>query len=393
MKYRLMEMLACPECGNALELSVFHALPRECVATSRATGCRRWCAYRGTPVGQGDRPEPCDECRGVEVEEGLLTCIACSGLFPVTEGVPRLLAGALDDWPAFVTRWKDKSPALAARVASTDPRRREFEARYRATQRSFEFEWLEFRETEDNDLVNFRRRSGKGPDELRGRTVLDVGCGMGRYLRLLAPQDGCDVVGLDLGRAAERAQRELGALRPNVHLVQGNLMHPPFRPGSFDLVYSLGVLHHTPNTAQAFKSIVPLVAKGGELAVWVYYADMLRHPLRLWVSDALRSVTTRMPPRWVYYLAHLAGPLGWAQQVLLRRRWTTLLGAPLFLFTVRIKAPWRIRVMDTYDWYAPRYQWKHTHDEVRGWFEAAGFSELRRNPEDVSFSGRRPRFS
>jgi hypothetical protein len=47
--------------------------------------------------------------------------------------------------------------------------------------------------------------------------------------------------------------------------------------------------------------------------------------------------------------------------------------------------------MDTYDWYAPRYQWKHTHEEVRGWFEAAGFTDLRRNVEDVSFTGRRPR--
>jgi SAM-dependent methyltransferase len=214
---------------------------------------------------------------------------------------------------------------------------------------------------------------------------------MGRYLQLLASQEGCDAVGLDLGRAVDRAQRELGAHRPNVHLVQGNLMHPPLRPESFDLVHSLGVLHHTPDTARAFKSIAPLVAEGGELAVWVYYAGMLRHPVRLWVSDALRAVTTRIPPRVVYFFAHLAGPLGWAQQILLRRRWTTLLGAPLFLFAVRIKAPWRIRVMDTYDWYAPRYQWKHTHEEVRGWFEAAGFTDLRRNVEDVSFTGRRPR--
>lgn len=97
-----------------------------------------------------------------------------------------------------------------------------------------------------------------------------------------------------------------------------------------------------------------------------------------------------MPPRWVYYLAHLAGPLGWAQQVLHRRRRTTLQGAPLFLFTVRIKAPWRIRVMDTYDWYTPKYQWKHTHEEVRGWFEEEGFQKVTKNLEDVSFTGTKP---
>ena len=50
--------------------------------------------------------------------------------------------------------------------------------------------------------------------------------------------------------------------------------HLPFRRGSFDLVFSIGVLHHTPSTEQAFRALVPLVKPGGEIAISVYAATM-----------------------------------------------------------------------------------------------------------------------
>ncbi|OGA01777.1 MAG: hypothetical protein A3I00_05415 [Betaproteobacteria bacterium RIFCSPLOWO2_02_FULL_64_12] len=391
MKRRLADLLRCPDCNSAFTLTVFSTRADERPVRLASVRCQQNCALLGSALRDSSlAPDArtCERCYGEDVVDGLLRCEGCRAVFPVVESVPRLLPSALFDHPRWVARWGagiDKGGS-----ARPLPQRRAFERSFRRTQRSFEFEWLTFRETWDNDLENFWRRTGFHREDLAGWTVLDAGCGMGRYLRLLGDVPGCEIVGLDLGRAVERAQADIAPTSPYLHLVQGNLMTPPFRREAFDLVYSLGVLHHTPSTATAFRAIAPLARRGGHLAIWVYARDMLRHPIRLAVSDALRFVTIRLPPRAVYWLAHIAAPLGWLQERLIKRRVTMWLGAPLLALPVRIRAPWRIRVMDTYDWYSPRFQWKHTRDEVRGWFEQAGFVDIEPCVEEVSCQGRRP---
>jgi hypothetical protein len=48
------------------------------------------------------------------------------------------------------------------------------------------------------------------------------------------------------------------------------------------------------------------------------------------------------------------------------------------------------RVLDTFDWYSPRYQWKHTYREVERWFRDLRFQDVRRGRVPVSIRGRRP---
>jgi hypothetical protein len=47
------------------------------------------------------------------------------------------------------------------------------------------------------------------------------------------------------------------------------------------------------------------------------------------------------------------------------------------------------RWLDTFDWYSPRYQWKHTYEEVERWFEEAGLHQIERGPFAVSVRGTR----
>jgi hypothetical protein len=49
---------------------------------------------------------------------------------------------------------------------------------------------------------------------------------------------------------------------------------------------------------------------------------------------------------------------------------------PFLLLYVRGHDKWQIRLLDTFDWYSPKYQWKHTYDEVFGWFGEEGFSRI-----------------
>ena len=74
---------------------------------------------------------------------------------------------------------------------------------------------------------------------------------------------------MDISRAVEAAAENLAGY-PHTHVVRGDALAPPFDPGSFDLVFSIGVLHHTPNTARAVASVARLVKPGGTLAVWLY---------------------------------------------------------------------------------------------------------------------------
>ena len=93
----------------------------------------------------------------------------------------------------------------------------------------------------------------------RGRRVLDAGCGHGRYLPAFAAL-GADVVGLDIGRGPELAGVPLD--NPHIDVVQGSVLAPPFREGSFDLVFSDGVIHHTPDAKAAYLALARLVKPG-----------------------------------------------------------------------------------------------------------------------------------
>ena len=91
-----------------------------------------------------------------------------------------------------------------------------------------------------------------------GKTVLDAGCGAGRFLEVSSRNRECDVVGVDLSSAIDAAQETVSG-RSNVHLVQASIFELPFRPRSFDGVYCIGVIQHTPDPKAAVQSLADVV--------------------------------------------------------------------------------------------------------------------------------------
>jgi len=111
--------------------------------------------------------------------------------------------------------------------------------------------------------------------------IVDVGCGTGQMCLFLARADRL-VVGADLTRASLRlaaaAAEQFGLDR--VQFVETDLQRPGLRPGAFDVVYSSGVLHHTPDPRASFARLARLARPGGTIVLGVYNL-LARLPARL----------------------------------------------------------------------------------------------------------------
>ena len=213
-----------------------------------------------------------------DVENAELLCAGCGRRWEVLHGVPRLVP------PDLVEQ-------------------------QRRTAAAFAFEWQHFSEMHPEYEAQFLDWLHPiGQDFFRGKRVLDAGCGTGRHAYYAAQYGASEVVGLDLSEAVETARRVLSEFE-NAEVVQGDLLRPPLRiaaeGGGFDLVYSIGVLHHLPDPYDGFRSLLRFVRPGGTIAVWVYGYEnngFVRN-----VVEPLRSVSTKVPPP---LLRGLAWPLG-----------------------------------------------------------------------------------
>ena len=180
-----------------------------------------------------------------------------------------------------------------------------------------------------------------------GARVLEIGCGTGQMSLYLASA-GRRVIGADMTRASLQlgaaAARRFGVT--GVQFVETDLQRPGLRKGAFDVVYTSGVLHHTPDPRRSFETILPLLAPGGIIVLGLYNA-FARLPLRL------RRVIARLSGyRWIPF-----------DPVLRDRR----------------NEPAR-RQAWLRDQYRHPEEHRHTAAEVRGWFTDNGVEYLRTYP-------------
>src|SRR5439155_16573893 len=180
----------------------------------------------------------------------------------------------------------------------------------------------------------------------------------------VATRWGARVVGIDLSAAAEVAATNL-ADREFIAL-QADVFALPFAPESFDVIYSIGVLHHTPDCEKAFKVLPQYLKPGGKIAVWLYsgYNNWYRF------SDHYRKVTHRMSPRTLHRVLRIAVPTLHGLDRGLRA--VPLLGKPMagmlnLLLPISKNRDPEVRLLDTLDWYSPKYQSKHTYEQVFRW--------------------------
>jgi SAM-dependent methyltransferase len=245
------------------------------------------------------------------------------------------------------------------------------------TKTAYGLQWDRFRILRpDEDRATFRNRTGLMASDLAGKAVLDGGCGMGRYLRIADELGPELVVGLDLS-AAVLAARELTADLPHVAIVRGDLLRLPLAPASFDHVYSIGVVDHTPDPRRAFLGLASLLKPGGRIAIWIYRRE---RPIVEWIMNVQRAISTRLPLALLMGLSRMTAPVGGLKRRMMSSPWRLVerAGVALHLFTIGVSLhpdP-EVRVCDTLDWYAPRYLSRHDKEEVADWFAEAGLIDL-----------------
>lgn len=280
------------------------------------------------------------------VDEGRLTCSGCAATYSITRGVPRFVGN--DGYVgSFSYEW-NKWNRVQLDIANGG------------------------RESEDT----FLEKTGFTQADLAGKVVLDVGCGAGRFLDV-ASRWGARTIGIDFSFAVEASQKNVGD-RPNVDVIQADVFRLPFKDEVFDVIFSLGVLHHTRDTEEAFLSLPRHLKANGEIAVWLYYyTDKVYNA----ASDFWRWTFRHMPHKVTYAFCWLIVAMFsdlFRLPFMQKQPWSHFRR----ILPVNTHDEWSWRVLDTFDWISPRYQDKDCSPErVIGWCNSADL----RNVEILSF--------
>lgn len=167
------------------------------------------------------------------------------------------------------------------------------------TVKSFGEEWNYFHGFSDDDI----KTAGDKyfdivTDQMLNKSsnVIDIGCGSGRFIKYLKGRYG-SITGVDPSSAIFAADKLLENDK-DVELVQASTDNIPFADGHFDFGYSLGVLHHIPDTRKALNDSVRKIKPGGYFLLYLYYSlDNRSLPFKalFHLSNSIRWGVSKLP--------------------------------------------------------------------------------------------------
>jgi len=205
--------------------------------------------------------------------------------------------------------------------------------------------------------------------------ALDMGCGSGRWDILVAPLVA-QLVAADASPEALLVARRNVEL-PNVSFVEATAETLPFPDGYFDFIFSLGVLHHVPDTQGAIDALTAKLSSGGALLLYLYYAFDTRPGWfkMLWkISDWIRRLVCRLPFPLRY---------GFSQVVAVFVYWPLARTAKY----LPVPEPWPLKIYANRSFYimrtgaldrfGTRLEKRFTQKEITAMLERAGLKNVR----------------
>lgn len=219
-------------------------------------------------------------------------------------------------------------------------------------------------------------------EDFKGKTVLDCGCGGGQHVLFTAPH-AASVTGVDLN-ALESAKERTKDLT-NVTFAEADIAVMDLGK-QFDIVYSIGVLHHTDNPTASFRNIAKHARSGGRVLVWVYSRE--GNFLNEWVLEPLKRVLIDHLPRgFVLFLSKVITAL------LYLPIYTVYLLPLPFLPFFQYFQNWRRlsferNMLNVFDKLNAPQTWFIPRSMVESWFDPREYTDVRISPyKGVSWRG------
>ena len=294
--------------------------------------------------------------------------------------------------------------------------RSNFSSGKKQVQASFSEKWAKWRQFNDwykrffedwfMKKIGIADKAGFARYFSRKKMMLDAGTGLGTKVETMCRLSEGEVLGIDIAEGSvENAFRNTKKFS-NAHIIQADLFNLPFKKGIFDFIVSDGVLHHTPDTRKAFLSLVPFLSKGGDIAIHVYKKI---GPIREFTDDFIRRYASKLTPEEVYKFCKPFTKLGKSLDEM-NAEITVPEDIPVleikagryplqrFIYYMIFQCFWnpnlsfRDNNLVNYDWFHPKYAWRHTPEEVKNWFKEAKLKKIRQfitNESGVSIMAQR----
>jgi len=290
-----------------------------------------------------------------DISKGKIICNSCDRLYPITNGIPRFVAIDDDYCENFGYQWTKFCRTQIDKFSGS---------------------------TESKD--RFESETGWDSRVLNNKLVLDAGCGAGRFSDV-ALQFGARLIAVDVSGSVDACKKnleELGYDTNQYQIIQVSIYDLPFRPNTFDYIYSIGVIQHTPDRKGSIMSLSKLL-NHGQLALWVYeksWRSLIGY--KYWFRIATRQLSQESTWKLSLLLVKVFFPFAWylAKVPRIGRYLVRLLPmayrSPGPNGTKQQSEEWSL--LDTFDNLSPRYDNPITESELKRWLKDANLPLIER---------------
>ncbi len=227
----------------------------------------------------------------------------------------------------------------------------------------------------------FYRESGWTKEELKGKKVLEAGCGAGRFTQIVLDA-GAMVYAFDSSDSIYANQKN--NKHKNLHIFKLDICDLPFEENSFDYIFCFGVLQHTSNPKKSFENLVKYLKPNGKIAIDIYPFFWKTFFLPRYY---IRPFTRRKDPEKLYnFVKNYWVPFWLPLSECIRK--IPLIGPKLRnivpVENIRGIFPdydnktcneWA--VLNTFDWFSPRYDKPQKLNTVKRWFENSNLKKIK----------------